>query len=133
MKVPRWQGRLLLTVQTEPVQSFSADFDLQGDGQTGVLAFFTPLGTTVARLQWGSEGAILQASGDTQHFESLDALTLHAVGAVLPVASLFAWLKGESLDTPGWRVDLHDLPNGRLSAQRTAPTPSAQLKVILER
>lgn len=123
----------MLTVHSEPVQAFSADFDLQGDAQTGVLAFFTPLGTTVARLQWSSEGAYLQASGETQHFASLDALTLHATGAVLPVASLFAWLQGDALDTPGWQADLQGLPNGRLSAQRTAPEPPAQLKIILER
>ncbi|MFZ2308525.1 MAG: lipoprotein insertase outer membrane protein LolB [Rhodoferax sp.] len=123
----------MLTVHSEPVQAFSADFDLQGDAQTGVLAFFTPLGTTVARLQWSNEGAYLQASGETQHFASLDALTLHATGAVLPVASLFAWLQGDALDTPGWQVDLQGLPNGRLSAQRTAPEPPAQLKIILER
>jgi outer membrane lipoprotein LolB len=123
----------MLTVHSEPVQAFSADFDLQGDAQTGVLTFFTPLGTTVARLQWSNEGANLQASGETQHFASLDALTLHATGAVLPVASLFAWLQGDALDTPGWQVDLQGLPNGRLSAQRTAPEPPAQLKIILER
>ncbi len=123
----------MLTVRSEPVQAFSADFDLQGNAQTGELAFFTPLGTTVARLQWSSEGAYLQASGETRHFESLDALTLHATGAVLPVASLFAWLKGDALDTPGWQVDLQGLTNGRLSAQRMAPEPPAQLKIILER
>lgn len=130
---PLWQGRLLLTVRSEPVQAFSADFELQGTPLAGELAFFSPLGSTVARLQWGSDGAHLQSSGQTQDFDSLDALTLHTTGAVLPVASLFAWLKGEESDTPGWQVDLQGLPNGRLSAQRTAPEPPAQLKIILER
>lgn len=130
---PHWQGRLLLTVESQPVQAFSADFDLQGNAQTGTLAFFTPLGTTVARLQWSTEGAYLQASGETQRFESLDALTLHTAGAVLPVASLFAWLKGDALAAPGWRVDLHGLPEGRLQAQRMEPQPPARLKIILER
>lgn len=120
-------------MQAEPAQSFSADFDLQGDVKAGLLTFFTPLGTTVARLQWSRDGAYLQASGETLHFESLDALTLHATGTVLPVAGLFAWLKGEQPDTPGWLADLQDLPNGRLTARRAFPEPTAQLKIILER
>lgn len=128
-----WQGRLLLTVHSHPVQALSADFDLQGDAQMGVLAFFTPLGTTVARMQWGADGAYLQASGETQHFESLDALTLHTTGAVLPIASLFAWLKGIEPTTPGWQVDLRNLANGRLNAQRLAPETPAELKIILDR
>lgn len=132
-ETPLWQGRLVLTVRSEPVQAFSADFELQGTPQAGELAFFSPLGSTVARLQWGSDGAHLQSSGQTQDFDSLDALTLHTTGAVLPVTSLFAWLKGDAPDTPGWQVDLQGLPNGRLSAQRTAPEPPAQLKIILER
>jgi outer membrane lipoprotein LolB len=115
------------------VQAFSAEFEMQGDAQAGTLAFFTPLGSTVARLQWSDEGAYLQASGETQHFVSLDALTLRATGAVLPIASLFAWLKGEAPETPGWQVDLGDLQNGRLNARRLAPDTPADLKIVLER
>jgi len=122
-----------LTVRSDPVQAFSADFELQGTPQAGELAFFSPLGNTVARLQWDGNGAHLQSSGQAQDFDSLDELTLHTTGAVLPVASLFAWLKGEDADTPGWQVDLQALPAGRLSAQRIAPEPAAQLKIILER
>ena len=133
LKSSRWQGRLALTVHTEPVQVFSAEFELQGDAQAGTLAFFTPLGSTVARLQWSDEGAYLQTSGETQHFVSLDALTLRATGAVLPIASLFAWLKGEAPETPGWQVELGDLQNGRLKAQRLAPDTPADLKIVLER
>ena len=128
-----WQGRLALTVRSDPVQSFSADFELSGTSQAGELTFFSPLGTTVARLQWGVDGAVLQASGQTQQFDSLDALTLHTTGAVLPVASLFAWLRAESPDTPGWQVDLQGLSDGRLNARRFAPEPAAELKILLER
>lgn len=129
----QWQGRLVLIVRSEPVQSFSADFELQGTPQAGELAFFSPLGSTVARLQWGGGGAVLQASGKTERFDTLDELTLHTTGAVLPVASLFAWLQGQAPETPGWQVDLQGLPDGRLNAQRWAPEPPAQLKIILER
>lgn len=128
-----WLGRLALTVHTQPPQSFAADFDLQGDSHTGVLTFFTPLGTTAARLQWSPESALLHTGGATREFGSLDALTLEATGAVLPVSALLAWLDGVPAAAPGWRVDLQGLPTGRLSAERFTPEPQVQLKVVLER
>lgn len=128
-----WQGRLALKVHNTPVQAFSADFELQGNAEAGTLSFFTPLGSTAARLQWDATSAQLQTTGEPQRFESLDALTLHTTGATLPVASLFAWLKGNEPPTPGWQVDLRDLPNGRLNAQRLAPEVPADLKIILQR
>ena len=128
-----WQGRLALKVHSTPVQAFSADFELQGNAEVGTLSFFTPLGSTAARLQWDATSAQLQTTGEPQHFESLDALTLHTTGATLPVASLFAWLKGNEPPTPSWQVDLRDLGNGRLTAQRLAPDVPADLKIILQR
>lgn len=128
-----WQGRLALKVHSTPEQAFSADFELQGSAEAGTLSFFTPLGSTAARMQWDAAGAQLQTTGAPQRFESLDALTLHTTGATLPVASLFAWLKGNEPPTPGWQVDLQGLPQGRLNAQRLAPEVPADLKIILER
>jgi outer membrane lipoprotein LolB len=128
-----WQGRLSLKVDSTPVQAFSADFDLQGDAVKGTLSFFSPLGSTLARLQWGTDGAQLQTTGEPQHFESLDALTRHTTGAVLPVASLFEWLQGRTPPTPGWDVDLRALLDGRLTAQRMEPETPALLKIILDR
>lgn len=129
----RWLGKLAITVHSLPAQAFSAEFELQGDAQRGSLTFFSPLGNTVARLQWDGDGAQLQSSGEAQRFESLDALTQHTTGTTLPVASLFEWLKGGDPDTPGWQVILQELPSGRLSARRFAPEPPVDLKVILER
>nr|WP_295787095.1 lipoprotein insertase outer membrane protein LolB [Rhodoferax sp.] len=128
-----WQGRLALKVHSTPEQAFSADFELQGNAEAGTLSFFYPLGSTAARMQWNAAGAQLQTTGAPQRFESLDALTLHTTGATLPVASLFAWLKGNESPTPGWQVDLQGLPQGRLNAQRLAPEVPADLKIILER
>lgn len=129
----RWQGHLALIVRSEPPQAFSADFELVGTPRAGVLTFYSPLGSTVARLQWDADGAELQSTGQPQHFDTLDALTLHTTGAVLPVTSLFAWLRGDSPDTPGWQVDLRRIADGRLQAQRYAPEPAADLRVVLER
>lgn len=128
-----WQGRLALKVHSTPVQAFTADFELQGNAEAGTLSFFTPLGSTAARLQWSAAGAQLQTTGEPQHFESLDALTLHTTGATLPIHSLFAWLKGNMPTTPGWQVDLRALADGRLTAQRLAPEVPADLKIILQR
>lgn len=128
-----WQGRLSLRVDSTPVQAFAADFELQGNAEAGSLSFFTPLGNTAARLQWDSASALLQTTGEPQRFESLDALTLHTTGATLPVASLFAWLKGDEPPTPSWQVDLRNLANGRIHAQRLAPETPADLKIILQR
>jgi outer membrane lipoprotein LolB len=132
-KDSHWQGRLTLKVQSEPVQAFAADFHLQGDAQAGRLSFFTPLGTTAARLDWNAQGAQLQTTGEPQRFESIDALTLHTTGTILPIASLFEWLKGMNPTTPGWQADLRDLADGRLSAWRLAPEIPAELKIILDR
>lgn len=128
-----WQGRLAVKVYSTPVQAFSADFDLQGSAQAGTLVFSSPLGSTVARLQWDAQSAQLQTTGAPQYFDSLDALTRQATGTELPIASLFAWLQGNDPLTPGWRVDLQNLPNGRLSAQRLPPETPADLTILLER
>jgi outer membrane lipoprotein LolB len=128
-----WQGRLALKVHSTPMQAFSADFELQGNAEAGTLSFFTPLGSTAARLEWDVDGAQLQTTGEPQRFESLDALTLNTTGATLPIHSLFAWLNGSESLTPGWQVNLQDLPNGRISAQRLAPEVPADLKIILQR
>ncbi len=102
-----WQGRLSIKVHSTPVQAFAADFELQGNAETGTLSFFTPLGSTAARLQWSAAGAQLQTTGDPQDF------------AEPP--------------TPGWRVDLRELANGRIQAQRLVPEVPVDLKIILQR
>ncbi len=124
---------MALKVQSTPVQAFSADFDLQGDAQTGSLTFISPLGNTLARLEWNADAAQLQTQGAPQRFESLAALTRHTTGTELPIASLFAWLQGQDLPTPGWEADISALPSGRLSARRLEPEVPAELKIILDR
>lgn len=124
---------MALKVQSTPVQAFSADFDLQGNAQTGSLTFISPLGNTLARLRWDADAAQLQTQGEPQRFESLAALTRHTTGTDLPIASLFAWLQGQDLPTPGWEADLSALPSGRLNARRLEPEVPAELKIILER
>ena len=128
----RWQGKLSLKVYSKPVQAIAANFDLQGRPEQGELTLSTPLGTTLARMQWDANSASLAANGEQRNFESLQALALQATGTDLPVAALFAWLQGRDASAPGWQVDLTDLPNGRLQARHMEEV-QAELKIILER
>ncbi len=115
------------------MQAFAANFELQGSATAGRLTFTSPLGSTLARLQWDADSAMLLTSGAPQRFASLDALTREATGAELPVAALFAWLRGEQATAPDWESDLSELPDGRLQARRLAPQVPVDLKIILDR
>ena len=127
-----WQGRLAVKVYSKPVQAFAANFDLQGCAAKGELLLTSPLGTTLARMRWDVGTATLDANGEHKVFSSLEDLARKVTGTDLPVASLFAWLQGQDDGTPGWQVDLSDLPNGRLQAHHNEAT-EAELKIILER
>jgi outer membrane lipoprotein LolB len=123
---------MALKVRSTPVQSFSASFDLTGSAQTGTLVFTTPLGTTLAQLQWSPAAAILQTTGEPVRFDSLDDLARHVTGTDLPIASLFAWLHGIEETVPGWQVDLSALTAGRLGALRSSGEAPAELKILLD-
>lgn len=127
-----WQGRLSVKVFSKPVQAFAANFELQGKPEQGELILTSPVGTTLARMQWNAGSATLHTNGDQRHFDSIDALAQQVTGADIPVASLFAWLKGVPEAAPGWQADLQDAPQGRISARHIEEV-QAELKIILER
>ncbi|KAF1049511.1 outer membrane lipoprotein LolB [Xylophilus sp.] len=129
----RWSGRLALQVEDAQSQSFSATFDLRGSPERGELSFFTPLGSTVARLEWAPDAATLHTDDGARSFESLDALVRHVTGTPLPVPALFRWLDGQQAVVPGWRADLSQAGTGRLTAYREDPLPPAVLRVVLDR
>jgi outer membrane lipoprotein LolB len=126
-----WQGRLAVKVYSKPVQAFAANFDLAGRADKGELLLTSPLGTTLARMQWDVGTATLSANGEQKTFGSLQELARKATGTDLPVTSLFAWLQGQNEKVPGWQVDLSDLSNGRLQAHHVEET-EAELKIILD-
>lgn len=128
-----WSGRLALQVKDNPSQSFSAMFELKGNAQAGELSLSSPLGNTLALLAWAPGAATLHSNGQTQQYESVDALVTRATGSAIPVAALFDWLRG--IDTPvaGWRADLSQVGQGRLAALRQQPPPEADLRVVFER
>jgi outer membrane lipoprotein LolB len=127
-----WTGRLSLRVNSDPVQSMTAGFDLRGNASIGELALYTPLGSTLARLVWIPGDAQLQWSGKIRHFDSLDELTLEATGTALPIAGLFRWLAGDPAEVPGWSAELQKLDEGRLVARRTSPEPMVELRLAFE-
>jgi outer membrane lipoprotein LolB len=129
-----WEGRIAVKVYSTPVQAFSADFELEGNSDTGNLGLHTALGSTVAQLQWAPGLAQLTTRGAPQVFESLPVLVREATGAEIPIAALFDWLQGTPTQVEGWDVDLQDLPNGRLVARRSGgDQPAVDLKIILLR
>jgi outer membrane lipoprotein LolB len=126
-----WAGRLALNVQgTAP---FSAAFELKGAPQAGELTLFTPLGGTAGVLAWAPGSATLRTGDGTRQFESLAALAQEVTGTALPIAALFDWLAGRATVVPGWEVDVSQLGEGRLRAQRQDPPPLADLRLVLER
>ncbi len=127
-----YAGRISLTVQSEPVQSFAGGFELRGTVRDGQLSLFTPLGSTAAVMRWSEQLAELQSGERTQQYASVQAMLERTTGAAIPLEALFAWLRGEAAQAPGWQVDVSRHPEGRISAQRTDPAPSAQLRIVLE-
>ncbi len=126
-----WQGKLAVKVFGKPVQAFSANFELQGQAEQGELVLTTPLGTTVARMQWTAQSATLYAQGTVRQFDSLAELAWHVTGAELPVASLFAWLQGIPEAAPGWEADLSEAAQGRISGRHTEAV-AAEFRILVE-
>jgi outer membrane lipoprotein LolB len=133
-----FRGRLSLKIdadsaqnQTQP-QFFSGAFELIGNVQNGTLVLYSPLGNTVAALNWSPGVAQLESSGATRQFDSLGAMVQSATGADLPIDSLFSWLNGNPAQAPGWMADLSGADNGRVTARRVSPTPPVELRIILD-
>jgi outer membrane lipoprotein LolB len=130
---PVWQGRLSVQVHSEPPQSNTASFTLQGDARLGELALFSPLGTTLASLQWRDDQVHLHRGQEPERFASMAELTQQLTGSALPVAALFDWLQGQAHDVPGWQADLSSVAQGSLTARRSQPLPAVTLRIKIER
>jgi outer membrane lipoprotein LolB len=128
-----WSGRMSLRIESEPVQTFAALFELRGSAEAGDLTLTTPIGSTLAQLHWSPGEALLKDGSKTRRFDSVDALIEAATGAAIPVGALFGWLAGHNDPVPGWKPDLAQLGNGRLQAVRESPSPRADLRIVFER
>jgi outer membrane lipoprotein LolB len=127
-----WSGRLSLQVDSAPPQSFSAAFDLRGAPAEGELQLTSPLGNTLATVVWTPQSAELRQGGQVTRRGNLDELTSELSGTAVPVAALFGWLRGEQGDVPGWQADLSRQAEGRITARRSTPLPTAELRVVFQ-
>lgn len=128
-----WSGRLGLTLESEPPQSYSAGFTLTGNARAGELSLSSPLGSTLAVMHWQPGQALLRQGDQISSFGSVDELAASVTGTPLPVRALFGWLNGEPQAVEGWHADLSRLSDGRLTARRLMPLPTAELRVVLDR
>lgn len=127
-----WSGRLAMSVQSDPPQSFSAGFELRGTPDTGELRLTSPLGTSIATVMWVPGSAELRQGSQVTRRGSLDELTAELSGTPVPVSALFGWLRGRATDVPGWQADLTRQPEGRITARRISPPPTAELRVVVQ-
>lgn len=135
VQTAHWTGRLSVRVEASPAQgpqAFSSSFELQGGPGQGQLLFFTPLGSTAAAIAWSPQQAHMQSGTETHVFSSITELIERVLGTPVPVAALFAWLAGEPLSLDGWQVDQSQFADGKITARRTSPSPSAEIRVVLE-
>lgn len=127
-----WSGRLAVQVDGPAPQAFSAGFELTGSPVSGELTLSSPLGNTLATVRWSPDMAELQQGSQQLRRSSLDELTTELSGTALPVAALFAWLAGQPATAGGWTADLSRQPEGRITARRNAPAPSAELRIVFQ-
>ena len=131
--ISAWSGRLALRIDSEPVQTFAALFELRGNPASGELTLSSPIGSTLAQLRWSPGEALLKNGSQTRRYDSLAALAEAATGAAIPVGALFGWLAGRDEPVPGWRADLANVAAGRLQARRESPRPTADLRIVFEK
>lgn len=152
----RWSGRLVLKLAAfgkESAQGVNVSFDLQGNPTQGQLDMSTPMGTLVAQVRWQQAMASLSTADGTESFDSLHVLTQRVLGESLPVATMMSWLQGHPAPSPtwtarsdgqasprqftqaGWQVDLRELDQGTLLAERpgTLDQRGATLRLRLDR
>ena len=128
-----WTGRISLQLQSEPVQSFHAGFELKGEPERGELTLISPLGSILGVLRWSPQEAVLDSGNHRpQRFASVDALMAQATGAAVPMSALFAWLRGDNASASGWTADLSRQSEGRITATRSQPAPKAELRIVLD-
>ena len=127
-----WAGRISLQIHSEPPQAFFAGFELKGAVERGELTLFSPIGTTLGLLRWSPAEALLESGDSLKRFSSVDALLEQTTGAPIPTTALFDWLQGKNTETKGWSADLTRQNSGRITAQRLAPSPQIDLRIVLD-
>lgn len=126
-----YSGKISLRTASEPVSAWFANFELQGAADAGSLSLLSPLGTTLGTLRWTTTEALLQTPDSIQRYSSFEEALAALTGASVAPQALFSWLAGQSFVQAGWELDLSHFSNGRISARRTTPLPTAHLTLVL--
>lgn len=127
-----WAGRISVQIDSEPSQAFSAGFELEGQAERGVLTLTSPIGSVLGVMRWSPTDAILETSGNSRRFDSVDGLLEQTTGAAIPVSAIFDWLDGKNTQHNGWMADLSRHGDGRINAVRLEPTPQTRLRIVLD-
>lgn len=127
-----WSGRMAVQVDSTPPQSFSSGFELSGQPEAGELVLTSPLGNAVGVVHWTPGLAEWRQGPQITRRSSLAELSAELAGTPLPVAALFAWLRGQPAEADGWQADLSQQREGRITARRLTPLPPAELRIVFE-
>jgi len=125
-------GRFSLVIDTEPVQSFTASFELAGGWPDGVLTIYNPLGMQMARVEWTPQAARLIQGSQIREAVSLESLIFQLTGTQLPAAALVDWLGGKPTPAEGWKVDVSEWHLRRLVLERIQPSPRTVLRIAFD-
>jgi outer membrane lipoprotein LolB len=129
-----WSGRLSLSIQKDFSQQthIHIAFELEGNAEEGQLQVEGPFGTAAIVLRWRPGQAILSQGERSYRFASLPDLIQRSIGTDLPIEAVFAWLRNESVEVPGWQVESKPSQGGPLVARRYEPWPRLELRVVLQ-
>jgi outer membrane lipoprotein LolB len=125
-------GRFSLVIDTEPVQSFTASFELAGGWPDAVLTIYNPLGMQMARVEWTPQAARLIQGSQIREAVSLESLIFQLTGTQLPAAALVDWLGGKPTPAEGWKVDVSEWHLRRLVLERIQPSPRTVLRIAFD-
>jgi outer membrane lipoprotein LolB len=126
-----WEGRMAITLYQPQSRAIFANFELQGSAISGRLGLTSPLGITLAELEWAPGSAQLStANSKVQQYPSLKDLAEQAVGVDIPVAALFNWFRGQAAMDENWEADLSSFRSGKITAVRKKPDAQAEVKII---
>jgi outer membrane lipoprotein LolB len=129
-----WSGRLSLSIQKDFSQQthIHIAFELEGNAEEGQLQVEGPFGTAAILLRWRPGQAVLSQGERSYRFASLADLIQRSIGTDLPIEAVFAWLRNETVDVPGWQVESKPSQGGPLVARRYEPWPRLELRMVLQ-
>lgn len=130
--IKRWSGRLVVKIQTTPMQSWIVSFDLEGSVDEGELLLSGPFGQTLAQARWDAKQAqLIQPDHRVQYFLNLNELWTHLTTIEFDVQVLFLWLNEKPFAVPeGWQVTSTN-KRLRLIRHAQASAPEIRLDVTL--